>query len=119
MTVASQLKHRRISVALSRDPYDVVIGRGSLTNLGQALLEAGIREGRKILMISNADVAGPYGERCLGSLREKGFEADLLLIDAGEEQKTPATVARIHDAAFERTLERSSLMLALGGGVVG
>ncbi len=32
---------------------------------------------------------------------------------------TPATVAKIHDAAFAQQLERSSLMLALGGGVVG
>ena len=37
----------------------------------------------------------------------------------GEDRKTQATVASIHDAAFEHRLERSSLMLALGGGVVG
>ena len=41
------------------------------------------------------------------------------MIDAGETQKTPATVAEIHDAAYNAKLERSSLMVALGGGVVG
>ncbi|MEB3170731.1 MAG: 3-dehydroquinate synthase, partial [Synechococcaceae cyanobacterium] len=43
----------------------------------------------------------------------------LLVVEAGEEQKTPATVARIHDEAFARRLERGSLIVALGGGVVG
>ena len=119
MTVAQQLQHRRITVGLSRNPYDVVIGQGSLASIGVALQEAGIQAGRKILVVSNADVAAPYGERCLSSLQRHGFDADLLVIEAGEEQKTLATVAKIHDAAFERKLERSSLLLALGGGVVG
>jgi len=41
------------------------------------------------------------------------------VIEAGESQKTPATVALIHDAAFRHRLERGSLIVALGGGVVG
>ena len=41
------------------------------------------------------------------------------MIEAGEDQKTPATVGLIHDAAFARRLERGSLIVALGGGVVG
>lgn len=110
---------RRISVALERNPYEVVIGAGGLHRLGDELLAAGIQPGRRILVISNPDVAGPYGEVCLQSLQQQGFNADLLVIDAGEDRKTQATVASIHDAAFGHRLERSSLMLALGGGVVG
>ena len=119
MAATSAQPHRRITVALDRQPYDVVIGDGSLSGLGQHLLEAGIRRGRRILVVSNADVAGPYGARCLEALNRAGFDAELLVIEAGEDQKTPATVAKIHDAAFAQQLERSSLMLALGGGVVG
>ena len=92
---------------------------GGLNSVGAELLAAGVPAGRKILVVSNPDVAGPYGDRCLHSLRSSGFQVDLLVIEAGEERKTPATVARIHDAAFDMKLERSSLMLALGGGVVG
>ena len=110
---------RRIPVALDRDPYEVVIGAGCLGRVGDELLNAGIAAGRKILVVSNADVAGPYGDTCLTSLRNQGFNAELLVIEAGEDQKTPATVAGIHDAAFRCKLERGSLMLALGGGVVG
>ena len=119
MAIAPNLQHRQIAVALEQDPYDVIIGDGSLETLGDALLRIGIQSGRKILLVSNPDVAGPYGEACLNALQKAGFDVELLLIEAGEDQKTLATVAQIHDAAFAQKLERSSLMLALGGGVVG
>lgn len=117
MTTITPLHH--ISVALERNPYDVVIGDGGLARLGQQMLDAGVQAGRRVLVVSNPDVASPYGDACLNSLREAGFRAELLVINAGETQKTPATVAKIHDAAYGAGLERSSLMVALGGGVVG
>lgn len=109
----------RIRVDLERNPYDVVIAAGHLALIGDELLRSGVTPGRRILVISNADVAGPYGDTCLNSLRQAGFTAELEVIEAGESQKTPATVALIHDAAYRQKLERSSLMVALGGGVVG
>ena len=107
-----------VTVELTR-PYDVVIGQGSLQQLGERLKEQAIRAGTKILVVSNPVVAEHYGAMVMGSLSAAGYEAELLVIEAGEEQKTPATVAQIHDKAYAMQLERSSLMLALGGGVVG
>ena len=110
---------RTIHVELSSNPYPVVIGEGMLDALGAQLSAAGVRAGLRVLVVTNPVVAGHYGERALSSLQQAGFEASSLVIDAGEDQKTPATVARIHDACFERRLERGSLIVALGGGVVG
>ena len=110
---------RRLSVALERDPYDVVISAGGIDHLGNELRRLGIREHTKILVVSNVDVATPYGSRCLTSLEQAGFQATLLTIPAGEEQKTLATFSTILDAAKDEGLERQSLMLALGGGIVG
>ena len=110
---------RRLSVALERDPYDVVISAGGIDFLGNELRRLGIREHTKILVVSNVDVATPYGSRCLTSLEQAGFQATLLMIPAGEEQKTLTTFSKILDAAKDEGLERQSLMLALGGGIVG
>ena len=110
---------RRISVALERDPYDVVIHSGGVDHLGAELLRIGILPNTKILVVSNPDVATPYGERCLNSLDQAGFQSSLLTIAAGETNKTLETISTILDAAKEKGLERQSLMLALGGGVVG
>lgn len=118
-SMTTTIHAHRITVALERNPYDIVIGDGVLGTVGDELHRLGAKPGKKILVVSNADVAGPYGEACLNSLKEKGFNVELLVIEAGEEQKHLRTVSQIHDAAFAFKLERSSMLLALGGGVVG
>ena len=110
---------RTIRVELSANPYPIVIGAGAVQQLGEQVRAAGIKAGTKVLVVTNPVVEQQYGATALSSLKAAGFEASSLVIEAGEDQKTPATVALIHDAAFERRLERGSLIVALGGGVVG
>ncbi|MEA5423176.1 3-dehydroquinate synthase [Synechococcus sp. CCY9202] len=110
---------RTIEVALEQNGYPVVIGAGALEQLGEQIRERGVRAGTKVLVVTNPVVQEHYGATALASLSAAGFEASTLVIEAGEDQKTPATVALIHDAAFARKLERGSLIVALGGGVVG
>lgn len=109
----------RIRVALERNPYDVIIGAGQLTRVGDAISALQVRDGTRILVVSNPEVADHYAAQCLTSLETAGFRPVLLEIDAGEEQKTLDTIRIILDAAQRNGLERTSLMLALGGGVVG
>ena len=110
---------RTISVQLSANPYPIVIGEGSLGQLGQQVAAQGLKPGTKVLVVTNPVVNAHYGETALASLDAAGFVSQLLVIEAGEEQKNPATVAWIYNAAFEHKLERGSLIVALGGGVVG
>jgi 3-dehydroquinate synthase len=110
---------RTIEVALSANPYPIVIGADGLSRLGELIRERGFRPGTKVLVVTNPVVEQHYGTAVLASLAQAGFDASALVIEAGEDQKNPATVALIHDAAFERRLERGSLIVALGGGVVG
>ena len=63
--------------------------------------------------------SGYGGLTILESLRNSGFDPKLLILEAGEDQKNPASISLIHDAAYSAKLERGSLMIALGGGVVG
>jgi len=110
---------RTLVVDLNVNPYPIAIGSGSLGALGLQIRERGFKAGTKVLVVSNPVVAEHYGAAALASLESAALPAGMLVIEAGEDQKTPATVARIHDAAFERRLERGSLIVALGGGVVG
>jgi 3-dehydroquinate synthase len=110
---------RTIAVELGEKSYPIVIGPGSLSQLGPLLLEQGLKPGTKVLLVTNPVVDLHYGTPCRASLAAAGFQVSSLVIEAGEDQKTPATVALIHDAAFAAKLERGSLIVALGGGVVG
>lgn len=108
-----------IRVELQAAPYPVIIGSAALQTLGDQIRGLGFKAGTKVLLVTNAVVEHHYGATALQSLSEAGLEASTLVIEAGEDQKTPATVGLIHDAAFARRLERGSLIVALGGGVVG
>ena len=119
MTVAAACPSRTIEVALSANPYPIVIGDGGLHQLGEQVRGRGFKAGTKVLVVTNPVVHQHYGANVLQSLIASGFAATDLVIEAGEDQKTPATVAQIHDAAFAHKLERGSLIVALGGGVVG
>ena len=110
---------RTIAVELGEKSYPIVIGAGNLSQLGPLLLEQGIKPGSKVLLVTNPVVDLHYGTPCRASLAAAGLAVASLVIEAGEDQKTPATVALIHDAAFAAKLERGSLIVALGGGVVG
>jgi 3-dehydroquinate synthase len=110
---------RTITVALTENPYPVVIGTGALADLGAQVAARGFKAGTKVLVVTNPVVHDHYGAAALTSLQAAGFAASALVIEAGEDQKTTATVGLIHDAAFARKLERGSLIVALGGGVVG
>jgi len=118
MTLAPTALHT-ITVALAENPYPVVIGTGALADLGMQVAAQGFKAGTKVLVVTNPVVHDHYGATALASLEAAGFDATALVIEAGEDQKTPATVGLIHDAAFGRKLERGSLIVALGGGVVG
>ncbi len=119
MTAATACPSRTIEVALSTNPYPIVIGDGSLSRLGALIRERGFKAGTKVLLVTNPVVDEHYGAAALASLEAAELAATALVIEAGEDQKTPDTVALIHDAAFVHKLERGSLIVALGGGVVG
>jgi 3-dehydroquinate synthase len=110
---------RTIEVELTANPYPIVIGAGGLSRLGALIRERGFKAGTKVLLVTNPVVDEHYGAAALASLEAAELVATALVIEAGEDQKTPATVALIHDATFARKLERGSLIVALGGGVVG
>ncbi len=110
---------RRILVSLKNNPYEVVIANNALKDIGSELIKIGIKENTKILVVTNSDVAKPYSQEFISKLKISGFLPKLLIIEAGESQKNQKTIEIIHNAAYEFKLERGSLMIALGGGVVG
>jgi 3-dehydroquinate synthase len=124
MTVAAPMTLRSapcrtIPVELGDKAYPIVIGEDSLGSLGERIRELEFREGCTVLVVTNPVVESHYGRQTRASLAAAGLQVSSLVIEAGEDQKTPATVALIHDAAFAAKLERGSLIVALGGGVVG
>ena len=100
--------------------YDIAIASHSLKNLGEKLVEIGLgKKSKKVLVVSNPSIYKHYGEIVQTSLSEAGFDAAHLILPAGERFKTANSLQKIYDAALDHRLERSSAIIALGGGVIG
>ena len=108
-----------IKVSLTSNPYEIVIGKSSLEDIGDELSRIGFKEGLKILVVSNKEVSDHYGDCIIKSLIRSKYNPKLLILKAGEKQKNQSSIDLIHNAAYEARLERGSLMIALGGGVIG
>jgi len=110
---------RKILVPLGDKSYEVTLEAGILNNISEELLKIGITKNRKILVISNEEISNLYGEKFLNNLKDNKFQAKMFLIKAGESYKNLKTLSEIYDVAFEFGLDRNSIIIALGGGIVG
>ncbi|MBJ7448680.1 MAG: 3-dehydroquinate synthase [Brevundimonas sp.] len=97
-------------------PYDVVVGRGVLAELGPRLLP--MARGR-VVVISDETVAALHAEETLASLKDAGLDARMVTVPPGEGSKSFAELERVLDRLIALGLDRRDLVVALGGGVVG
>jgi 3-dehydroquinate synthase len=107
----------RIQVELPTSRYSIEIARGVLGRLGDRCRE--LKLGEKIVVVSNPAIFKHYGARVVESLSIAGFQVTTCLLPPGERYKTLNSIQKIYNAAIEQRLERSSTLLALGGGVIG
>lgn len=102
---------------LAQNSYNICIGQDLLGNTGSYLRE--LSAGRKVLIVSNPTVFPLYGERVVESLQEAGYEVFTHLIPDGEEYKNMEQAMLIINTCMLHKLERKSIIIALGGGVIG
>ena len=107
----------RIRVALADRSYDIVIQDGLLDRVGEHLIPFGM--GPAALVVTNPVVKHYYGPRLLRSLKAAGFNATVLSLPDGERVKSLKWASTILDELVRRRCERTTWLLALGGGVIG
>lgn len=106
-----------IPVELPQQSYEILIAPGGLEHLGNWMQP--LKLGQKVLLVSNPMIFRRYGEPIVAALTTAGFQVTSCLLPAGERYKTLSSIQKIYAAALEQRLERSSTIVALGGGVVG
>lgn len=96
--------------------YDIVCGRGILELVGRRLAAAGV--GRAVV-VSDAAVAATHGRRVSESLAACGIHVIPIEVPSGEATKSVAEAARLWAAFADQAVDRSTHVVAVGGGVVG
>lgn len=105
---------KTLTVALGERSYPIHVGRGLIEHAELLVLRQ-----PKVAIVSNVTVAPLYLQRLADPLRRAGVEVVKMVLPDGERFKDWPTLNSIFDGLLERRCERSTTLIALGGGVVG
>ncbi len=110
---------KKIDIKLPGRNYSILIGRNLLTRVG-ALIKA-LRLGTKALVVTHKKVGALYLASVQNSLKSVGFSPCLsyFLPYGDERDKSPSSLTMLWEHMAKVGLERTSFVIALGGGVVG
>ncbi len=106
-----------VHVHLGSRSYDVEVGHGLLDQTGSVVAERS--SGSKVAVVTDSNVGPLYAERVISSLQTAGKHPTLITVPAGEASKSLPMAERILDQMAAAGLDRKSMLVALGGGVIG
>ncbi|WP_301102063.1 3-dehydroquinate synthase [Propionivibrio sp.] len=105
-----------VAIALPGRAYPIHVGQGILDRC--ELLLPYLRQA-KVAIVTNTTVAPLYLQHLAQPLRDAGIDVVEIILPDGERFKNWQTLNTIFDVLLARCCERSTTMIALGGGVVG
>jgi len=105
-----------IVVPLGERTYRVEIGCGIRSRVAPAVRAA---TGGRVVVVTDETVEGLWAAEAVTMLEATGFEVITVVLPPGESAKHLSSVESIWDGALSSGVDRSGLVLAVGGGVVG
>ncbi|MDK1031864.1 MAG: 3-dehydroquinate synthase, partial [Planctomycetia bacterium] len=106
-----------VTVQLKDRSYPVRIDPGAIAEIGAAAQS--VAPSARAVVITDTRVAGLYLADVLASLKSSGISAaETIALEPGEGSKTLEVAREVYEQMLERGMERGSLVIGLGGGVV-
>jgi 3-dehydroquinate synthase len=105
-----------VRVDLGPRGYDIVVTSDDLPGVGPFARQR-VR-GALALLVADEHV-GRHAQAVAAALAQAGFQAELETLPSGEQQKSLASASRLYDRLAELHADRRTLLVAVGGGVVG
>ena len=110
----------RIAIDFPSHPSALIVQRGALPHLGRVLAAESIAvRSRRVLVVVDANVAQTHAITAVDALKAAGMLVTTVELTASETEKSMRAVETVWHAALEGRLDRGSLIVALGGGLIG
>ena len=106
-----------IRVALQERSYDIAIGRGNMAAAGDFLRHR--LKATHAVIITDTNVRSLFATPIEKSLTSAGVRCDVLTVPAGEESKSIVQAEKLWNELVGRGADRKTVVVAVGGGVVG
>jgi len=106
-----------VEIELGERSYSIHIGQDILSTIGERIKE--FHFPLKGALISNSSLIKLYGEKIISSLKNNGFEMEVIEFPDGEKYKNLHEAEKIYDRLLSVNHDRYSPLIALGGGVTG
>jgi 3-dehydroquinate synthase len=107
----------RLHVDLAERGYDIVVGERLLARAGEYILP--VLKGKNVIIISDSNVSRFYLHRLSNALEESKISFRSLIVPAGEGTKSLSSFSELMENLLEQKPDRRTVLIALGGGVVG
>ncbi len=107
----------RIRVRASSSSYDVLVGSKLIDQVGSIVRETVAVA--SCAVVTDHNIATLFASQIIENLTSSGFHPTLIVVPAGEKSKSLEQVGEICDRMTAAGLDRTSFVVALGGGVVG
>jgi 3-dehydroquinate synthase len=117
MTTSSNTASERLRVALGDRAYDIVVGPGLIATAAGEILP--LMRRRHAVVVTDENVAGHWLAPLRDSLAEAGIAQHTVVLPPGEATKDLDHFGWLAEEILARGVERGSMLVALGGGVVG
>ncbi|MGI5875255.1 MAG: 3-dehydroquinate synthase [Dethiobacteria bacterium] len=107
----------KIDIKTASRQYPVYLGQGLLRNIGKIM--ARHFPPCSLMVVTDRNVSSFYAQRCLQGLKMAGYRPYLSVVKGGEGSKTLEEASFLYSRAIAAGLDRQSVIIALGGGIIG
>ncbi|MBI4972055.1 MAG: 3-dehydroquinate synthase [Candidatus Omnitrophica bacterium] len=108
---------KTINVKINSCTYPIYIGRGVLHQIPKIFKQ--LKISGNLLVVSQKKILALHGARLRSILKKSGVNLSIHIVPDGEQAKSEKELFRLYEAMLRARLDRSSHVLAFGGGVVG
>ncbi len=108
---------RQLRVELGDRSYNIMVGQGLLKQAGGLI--SPLLTGNKVVIVSDSNVAPLYLAKLEASLSDAGIKHSAVTLTAGEKTKSFEHLQVLTDTLFRNGIDRKTVLIALGGGVIG
>jgi 3-dehydroquinate synthase len=106
-----------VRVNLAERSYDIEIGAGNLPGVGRFLKDRG--NVSQAVIFTDTNVEEPHAVAVAESLSRESIDVSIVALEPGEKSKSVEVAARLWEGMLELGADRKTVIVAVGGGVIG